>query len=113
MNETKRDRFVRIAEQRTQHCLDALRSLSKCAAQASYEYTESDVEQILSAIEKEVQSVRDSFSGKKRFSLSSPDQEEHAGSGPAKETLSQRIESATSRVTQVQSGQTSEPQHEH
>jgi len=68
--ETKRDRFVRIAEQRTQKVLDDLRSLSKCSAPAIYEFTEGDVEQIFSAIEKELQRARDCFAGLNRFSLS-------------------------------------------
>lgn len=68
--EIKRERFVRVAEQRTQKVLDALHMLSKCAATVNYEYTDEDVEQILAAIEKGVQEVRDTFSGRNRFTLS-------------------------------------------
>lgn len=68
-NPTKRDRFVRVAEQRTQKVLDDLVSLSKCAAKVSYEYTDTDVEQILAAIEQGVQRVRETFAGHNRFSL--------------------------------------------
>ena len=69
MSSTKRDRFVRVAEVRTRKVLDDLHSLSKCAAQVSYEYTAADVEKILGAIEQGLQEVRDSFAGKKRFAL--------------------------------------------
>lgn len=69
MNEVKRKRFVRLAEARTQKVLDDLRSLGKCAAPESYEYTQEDVEQILAAIEEGLQGLRDTFAGKKRFSL--------------------------------------------
>ena len=70
--ESKRERFVRVAEQRTQKVLDALHSLGNCSAKESYSYTDKDVEQILSAIEKELQSVRDKFAGVRQFSLSNP-----------------------------------------
>lgn len=67
----KRDRFVRIAEMRTQKVLDDLTALSKCAAPESYVYTQKDVEKILGAIEAQVQAVRDRFAGAKKFTLSS------------------------------------------
>lgn len=69
MNQAKRQRFVRIAETRTQKVLDDLRSLAKCAAPESYEYTSQDVEQILAAIEEGLQGVRDAFAGRNRFTL--------------------------------------------
>lgn len=69
MKETKRERFIRISEVRTQKVLDALRSLSKCSASASYAYTEDEVKKIFSAIERELKLARDSFAGLNRFSL--------------------------------------------
>ena len=68
--ETKRERFVRVAEVRTQKVLDDLHSLGKCAAPAIYEYNEEDLAKIFSAIEAELQWVRDSFAGNHRFKLS-------------------------------------------
>ena len=69
MKNAKEDRFVRIAEQRTQKVLDDLRSLRKCADPASYSYTQEDAEKIVNAIENELRSLNDSFAGKKRFTL--------------------------------------------
>lgn len=71
---TKRERFVRIAEARTQKVLDDLKSLGKCAAPAIYDYSEEDVQKIVAAIEKELQYVRDCFSGENRFHLSDKEQ---------------------------------------
>ena len=67
--ETKRARFVRVAEQRTNKILDDLHALSKCAHPAVYEYTEADVEKIFAAIEEAVREARDALNGSKRFSL--------------------------------------------
>lgn len=72
MKDAKQDRFVRIAEQRTQNVLDALKSLAKCAATESYSYSQKDAEKILQAIEKELKATRDAFAGKKKFSLNPP-----------------------------------------
>lgn len=76
MKKTKRDRFVRVAEQRTQKVLDDMKSLAKCADPVCYEYSERDVEQICTAIEQELQNLRDAFAGRNRFSLSSKYQSE-------------------------------------
>lgn len=67
--ETKRMRFVRVAEKRTQQVLDDLKALSKCAHPAVYELTEEDVEKIFAAIEAAVQDARATMTGQKRFSL--------------------------------------------
>lgn len=67
--ETKRARFVRVAEQRTNKILDDLHALSKCAHPAVYEYTEADVEKIFGAIEEAVRDARATMTGQKRFTL--------------------------------------------
>ena len=67
--ETKHERFIRVAEQRTQKVLDDLHALSKCCHPAVYEYTDAELEKIFTAIEKELQEVKDTFAGKRRFSL--------------------------------------------
>ncbi|MDD4509359.1 MAG: hypothetical protein PHY23_00340 [Oscillospiraceae bacterium] len=69
--ESKQDRFIRVAEQRTQKILECLRALSNCAAHASYEYTPQQVEQIFNAIDAEAELTRSRFDGKRQFSLSS------------------------------------------
>ena len=67
--ETKNERFIRVAQIRTQRVLDDLQSLSKCAASASYEYTEEQLQQIYEAIEEGLQNVKDTFAGLHRFTL--------------------------------------------
>ena len=63
MNETKRERFVRIAEARTNKILEMLRLLSNCSNKANYDYDEEDIQQIVLAIEKEVKLTKNSFLG--------------------------------------------------
>ena len=70
MKETKRERFVRVAEKRTQKVLDSLTSLGKCAHPACYEYTNEDLEIIFAAINKAVRDTHDTLIGGKRFTLS-------------------------------------------
>ena len=50
-NETKRERFVRLAEARTNKILDMLKLLGNCSSKSNYEYTDDDVKKIFNAIE--------------------------------------------------------------
>ena len=72
--ESKRDRFVRIAESRTNRILDQLKLLGNCSNKHNYDYTDDDIKKIFSAIEREVKSAKERFSGKdaegQRFTLS-------------------------------------------
>jgi len=70
---TKQERFQKIATIRTQRVLDAMVQLSHCSKPASYEYTDEQVEQIISALEKGVSQVRETFQGKNRFRLTRED----------------------------------------
>lgn len=71
--ENKRDRFVRIAEARTNKILDMLRLLANCSNKSNYDYDEEDIKQIFAAIDKEVKATKNSFLGleskEERFSL--------------------------------------------
>ena len=67
--ETKQERFLRVAQARTQKVLDDLHSLSKCAAPAVYEYTDEQLQVIYEAIETGLQDVKDTFAGRRRFTL--------------------------------------------
>ena len=73
MEETKRERFVRIAENRTNKILEMLRLLANCSNKSNYEYDEDDVKQIFSAIEKELKTTKNAFLGidakEEKFSL--------------------------------------------
>lgn len=73
MAESKRDRFVRIVENRTNKILDMLRLLANCANKSNYEYDDDDIKQIFAAIDKEVKATKNAFLGidskEERFSL--------------------------------------------
>lgn len=74
-SESKRDRFVRLAEARTNKILDMLKLLGNCASKSNYEYTEEDVKKIFSAIEREMKNTKAKFMGtdtqkEDRFTLS-------------------------------------------
>ena len=62
IEETKRDKFVRLAEARTNKILDTLHLLGNCSNTSAYEYTQQDIDQIFSAIELEVRETKKKFS---------------------------------------------------
>jgi hypothetical protein len=59
----KRERFIRIAEARTNKLLEMLRLLGNCADKNNYEYSEDDVKQIFSTLEKELKKTKNKFMG--------------------------------------------------
>lgn len=61
--ETKRERFIRVAEKRTQKILDMMRLLGNCANKNNYEYTKADVDKIINAIEQELDILKLKFKG--------------------------------------------------
>lgn len=61
--ESRRERFVRIAEARTNKILTMLRLLGNCSSKANYEYTEKDIRQIFGVLEKEIRNTRNRFMG--------------------------------------------------
>lgn len=73
MADSKRARFVKIAENRTNKILDMLRLLANCSNKSNYDYDEDDVKQIFAAIEKEVKATKNAFLGieskEERFAL--------------------------------------------
>lgn len=62
-NETKRERFVRIAEARTNRIIDNLRLLGNCSSRSNYEYTDEDIKKIFGAIEREVKATKNRYLG--------------------------------------------------
>lgn len=70
--ETRKERFRRIAPKRTNEIIKKISLLGNCSNKSMYEYSEQDVSKIFSAIEKElkVAKVRFSFGRKsKQFKL--------------------------------------------
>ena len=72
-NETKRERFVRIAEARTNKILEMIRLLGNCSSKGNYDYTEEDIKKIFGALEKELKNTKNKFLGleakEERFTL--------------------------------------------
>lgn len=60
--ETKRERFVRLAERRTTKALHAMRLVGNLASRNNYEYTEADARKIVGALAQELDNLRKRFS---------------------------------------------------
>ena len=61
--ETKHDKFIRIAEARTNKAAEMIRLIGNCASRSSYEYTEEEVRAIFSYLDKEIKNARNKFNG--------------------------------------------------
>lgn len=59
--ETNRERFIRIAEARTQKIIDMVELLGNCSNQYNYEYTQKDVDKMFAAIETALKSSKSKF----------------------------------------------------
>lgn len=59
--ESKRDRFVRVAEARTNKIIDMILLLGNCANKSTYDYTDKDIADIFNTIEKEVKTAKLKF----------------------------------------------------
>lgn len=58
----KRDRFVRLAENRVTKALKHIRLIGNLSNKNNYEYSEKDISKIISALENEVKNVKAKFS---------------------------------------------------
>lgn len=73
--ESKGERFVRIAEARTNKIIDMIQLLGNCSNRATYDYTKDDIKKIFGAIESELKMAKakfdigDSDIKEKKFSL--------------------------------------------
>lgn len=59
--ETKHDRFIRVAESRTNKIIDMLRVLGNCSSTNNYEYETQEVKAIFDAIQLEVDASKAKF----------------------------------------------------
>lgn len=57
----KRERFKRLATQRTNLVLQRIKVLGNCANRSAYEYTEEEVNKIFSEIERRVRETKAKF----------------------------------------------------
>ena len=56
------DKFVRLAEARTNKIIDMLQLLGNCSNSNVYDYTQQDVDKIFNAIDAEVKEAKKKFS---------------------------------------------------
>jgi hypothetical protein len=57
----RRDRFVALAEARTEKALNAIRLLGNLSNKSNYDYTDADVAQIIRALETELKTLKARF----------------------------------------------------
>ena len=73
MNESKTDRFRRVAEARVNKIIKMIRLLGNCSGTGVYEYTDTQAAYIFSALQSELDKAKKRFRkpslGKHRFSL--------------------------------------------
>lgn len=71
--ETKREKFVRIVEARTNKIIDMIRLLGNCANKANYDYSDVDVQKIFSTLDKELKNAKLKYTcedaGEEKFKL--------------------------------------------
>ena len=68
----KRERFKRVAENRTNNIINQIRLLGNCANRSNYEYSEEEVKKIFAAIEAEIKDTKAKYQTKntsKKFEL--------------------------------------------
>lgn len=59
--ETKREKFVRLAEARTNKTIAMIQLLGNCSNSSAYDYTQQDVDKIFAAIEAEIREAKKKF----------------------------------------------------
>lgn len=71
MEETRHERFKRVASKRTNEILEKIRILGNCSNKSSYEYTEEEVNKIFNEIDKQLKLTKAKFlvGKRERFKL--------------------------------------------
>jgi hypothetical protein len=73
MNNIKspRERFLKVAENRTNNAIKAIKVLGQCSNPRNYEYTQDELMQMLNAVKNELKKTEDLFknNGKKYISF--------------------------------------------
>ena len=65
MEESRHERFKRLATLRTNAVLEKLRLLGNLSSKTNYEYTEEELSKIFAAIDAQLRMIKALFSGKK------------------------------------------------
>lgn len=70
-NETKHEKFKRLATKRTNSVINGLRILGNLSNKANYDYSEEEIRKIFSTIDSQLKVVKTKFSGgtKREFRL--------------------------------------------
>ena len=66
MNETRRNKFRRLAIYRTNAVLEKLRLLGNLSNKSNYEYTDEEINKIFSAIDAQLKSAKLRFTNKSK-----------------------------------------------
>jgi len=71
LDETRSQRFKRIATKRTNDIIKRIRILGNCSNRSAYDYTEEEIDKIFAAVGKELKSAnaRFTFNKKQVFKL--------------------------------------------
>lgn len=64
-NNSKRERFEKVASTRVQKVIDMLNLLQNCANKGNYEYTDEDVQKMFEAINKALKNAKSAFASAK------------------------------------------------
>ena len=64
MDESRHEKFIRLATFRTNAVLEKLRLLGNLSSKTNYEYSEEEISKIFSAIDVQLKSVKALYSGK-------------------------------------------------
>ena len=64
MDNSRAERFRRVAGPRVQRVLDSIDNLSKCSNRNNYEYTLDDVEKMMKAIKARIKGLESQFEAK-------------------------------------------------
>lgn len=67
--ETKNEKFVRIAEARTNKIINMIRLLGNCANKTTYDYSKDDVRKIFTAIDNELKAAKAKFDSSSEDSI--------------------------------------------
>jgi len=59
--ESKKEKFKRLADYRTNEILKKIKVLGNCSNKSAYEYTEEDINKIFSAIDKKTREMKAKF----------------------------------------------------
>jgi ABC-type Fe3+-hydroxamate transport system substrate-binding protein len=64
--ETRKERFIRVATRRTNDILNRIRILGNCSNKSAYDYTDEDIQKIFAAFDKELRIVKARFNNRKK-----------------------------------------------